>query len=118
MIIGGLTAAPSLNFYSFPSTFSYFAVPAIIPGALAMVISGEQSLLVLGLLAFCWFAITKTNADVLSQEGEEYASYEISEMDLEAELDRVKKEHRANQEELKIQKQLLVELRAAASSGQ
>ncbi len=113
MIISGLTAAPSLNFYSFPNTHSYFAIPAIIPGAIAMIASVELALSVLGFLALCWFAITKTNADILSQDGEEYAAYEITEMEFAHELEKLQASLQANERELRIQTEILDRLTLA-----
>lgn len=110
MIIAGLTAAPSLNFYNFPDTHAYFAIPAIIPGALALIVSAELALVVLGFMALSWFAITRTNANVLSREGEECASYEATQLEFEQELQRLKKSHLINQEELQIQTEILASL--------
>lgn len=107
MIIAGLTAAPSLNFYNFPNTHSYFAIPAIIPGAIAMIISSNLSLVILGLMASSWFVITRINADTLSREGEEYTGYEMTQLDLEHELEQLRQAHRMNEEELRIQTEIL-----------
>lgn len=110
MIIAGLTTAPSLNFYNFPNTHSYFAIPAIVPGAIAMIVSGEMALTVLGFLALSWFAITKTNADALSREGEEFASFEVVQIDLERELEELRAVHRGNEKELAAQVEILERL--------
>ncbi len=115
MIISGLTAAPSLNFYSFPNSHSYFAIPAIIPGAIAMIISGDIALIVLGFLALSWFAITKTNADVLSRGGKEYIAYESKQMDLENELENLKRSLQTHEQELIIQNEILESLMAVES---
>ncbi len=114
MIISGLTAAPSLNFYSFPNSHSYFAIPAIIPGAIVMIVSGDLALTVLGFLALSWFAITKTNADVLSRGGEEYITYESKQLDLEHELESLKESLHTKEQELRSQTEVLERLTLAS----